>query len=73
MRAATIQLDPWQGRDATDLLIVPEMADIDLRDWKMFDEAVTAGYEAAVAALRAQPLFGRPDPQGAFAALAPPG
>lgn len=63
MRAATIQLDPWQGRDATDLLIVPEMADVDLRDWKLFDEAVAAGYEAGVAALQAQPMFGRPQPR----------
>ena len=69
MRAATIQMDPWQGRDATDLLIVPEMADVDLRDWKLFDEAVTAGYEAAVAALRSQPLFGRPDPHDMHRAL----
>jgi NTE family protein len=63
MRAATIQLNPWQGRDATDLLIVPEMENVDLRDWKLFDEAVTAGYEAAVAMLKAQPLFGRPEPR----------
>ena len=28
------------------------MPDIDMRDWKRFDEAVTAGYEAAVAALQ---------------------
>jgi hypothetical protein len=29
----------------------------------MFDESVAAGYEAGVAALKAQPLFGRPEPQ----------
>jgi NTE family protein len=46
----------------TDLLITPEMADVDLRDWKKFDDAVVSGYEATVAALRAQPLFGKPQP-----------
>jgi NTE family protein len=69
MRAATIQLDPWQGRDGADLLIVPEMAEVDLRDWKLFDEAVSAGYEAAVVALKSQPLFGRPDAARARRAL----
>jgi NTE family protein len=62
IRAATLTVDPWRGREATDLLITPEMHDVDLRDWKKFDDAVTSGYEATVAALRAQPLFGRPQP-----------
>jgi NTE family protein len=62
IRAATLTVDPWRGREATDLLITPEMADVDLRDWKKFDDAVASGYEATVAALRAQPLFGKPQP-----------
>ncbi len=52
MRAATLAIDPWEGRSGADVLIAPEMPDIDMRDWKRFDEAVTAGYEAAVAALQ---------------------
>jgi len=60
MRAATISVDPWQGRERTDLLVTPEMPDVDLRDWKRFDEAVAAGYEAAVAALKRQPTIGKP-------------
>jgi NTE family protein len=61
MRAATLSIDPWEGRSGADLLIAPEMADIDMRDWKRFDEAVTAGYEAAVAALqRPHGLFSAP-------------
>lgn len=52
MRAATMAVDPWEGRSGADLLIAPEMADIDLRDWKRFDEVVAAGYEATVAALQ---------------------
>jgi NTE family protein len=61
MRAATLAIDPWEGRSGADLLIAPEMPDIDMRDWKRFDEAVTAGYEAAVAALqRPHGLFTAP-------------
>ena len=59
MRAATLTVDPWQGRERTDLLITPEMPDVDLRDWKRFDEAVASGYEAAVAALKRQPTIGK--------------
>ncbi|MEJ0059664.1 MAG: patatin-like phospholipase family protein [Terricaulis sp.] len=63
MRAATLAVDPWEGRSGADLLIAPEMADIDLRDWKRFDEAVAAGYESAVAALqRPHGLFQEPPP-----------
>jgi NTE family protein len=61
MRAATITVDPWEGRSGADLLIAPDMGDIDMRDWKRFDEIVTAGYEAAVAALqRPHGLFQAP-------------
>jgi NTE family protein len=61
MRAATLAVDPWEGRSGADLLIAPEMADMDMRDWKRFDDAVTAGYEAAVAALqRPHGLFSAP-------------
>jgi hypothetical protein len=46
------------------------MADIDMRDWKRFDEVVAAGYEAAVAALqRPHGLFQAP-PADAIADLA---
>jgi NTE family protein len=65
MRAATLAVDPWEGRSNADLLIAPDMPDIDLRDWKRFDEAVAAGYESAVAALqRPHALFHAP-PAGA--------
>jgi NTE family protein len=61
MRAATLAVDPWEGRSGADLLIAPEMADVDMRDWKRFDECVAAGYEAAVAALqRPHGLFNAP-------------
>jgi NTE family protein len=62
MRAATLTIDPWEGRSGADLLIAPEMADIDMRDWKRFDDAITAGYEAAVVALqRPHGLFHEPE------------
>jgi NTE family protein len=61
MRAATLAVDPWEGRSGADLLIAPEMADMDMRDWKRFDDVVAAGYEAAVAALqRPHGLFSAP-------------
>lgn len=62
IRAATITVDPWRGREATDLLIAPEMPGIDLRDWKKYEETIAAGYEATVSALQAQPAFGKPAP-----------
>lgn len=52
MHTATLGVDPWLGRDDADVLILPMMEDVDLRDWKKFDAAVAAGYEAAVAALK---------------------
>jgi NTE family protein len=71
MRAATLHLDPWEGRSGADLLITPEMGDLDMRDWKRFDETVAAGYEAAVAALqRPHGLFQAP-PDDAFTSLGP--
>lgn len=61
MRAATLTVDPWEGRSGADLLIAPDMGDMDMRDWKRFDEVVAAGYEAAVAALqRPHGLFHAP-------------
>jgi NTE family protein len=65
MRAATLTVDPWQGRERTDVLITPDMPNVDLRDWKKFDECVAAGYEAAVAALKSQHIPGKTstDPQ----------
>jgi NTE family protein len=69
MHTATLSIDPWEGRDATDILITPDIPDVSLRDWKMFDEAVAAGYEAAVAALKRQPVdLPKPDPYQAGAA-----
>jgi len=59
MRAATMTVDPWQGRERTDLLVTPDMPDVDLRDWRKFDEAVSSGYQAAVSALKRQPMIGR--------------
>ncbi|GIK47773.1 MAG: patatin-like phospholipase family protein [Hyphomonadaceae bacterium] len=61
MRSATLAIDPWEGRSGADVLIAPEMPDIDMRDWKRFDDVVAAGYESAVAALqRPHGLFHSP-------------
>lgn len=52
MRTATLGMTPWLGREKTDLLIIPELGHIDMRDWKLYDEATSAGYEASVEALK---------------------
>jgi NTE family protein len=51
MRAATVRNDPLYGRDMTDVMILPDLPGIELRDWTAYDEAVEAGYVAAKAAL----------------------
>jgi NTE family protein len=49
MRSATV----WSGaemamaREATDVLILPEVDNIEIRNWKGFEPAVEAGYRAA--------------------------
>jgi NTE family protein len=51
MRAATISVDPNKHRNLTDILIVPEMKGIELRDWKDYEPAIEAGYNDMKAAL----------------------
>jgi NTE family protein len=52
MRTATLSIDPWTGRDRADLLVLPDLGDVDLRDWKKFETAAEAGYRAMVEALK---------------------
>lgn len=54
MRAATISTDRelTAAREATELLILPQVQHIEIRDWKAFEPAVAAGRAAAEAALR---------------------
>lgn len=56
MRAATVGAmeQHAQFRNAADLLVLPNL-DLDLRDWKRFDDALEAGYRAGVDALQAAP------------------
>ncbi|MEM1106415.1 MAG: patatin-like phospholipase family protein [Pseudomonadota bacterium] len=61
MRAATLNINPTAGRELTDMLILPALADIELRDWKAYDQAVDAGYTAAVKALDGGALFPNAD------------
>src|SRR5690606_8878004 len=53
MRSATItsaaELD--EARAATDLLVMPELGGVEIRDWKAYEPAVKAGWSAAIAAL----------------------
>lgn len=52
MRAATIRDDRLTPRDKADILILPELPDIELRDWKAYEASVEAGYKAAMDALK---------------------
>jgi NTE family protein len=53
IRAATIGVDPAAHRKEADLLITPELGNVELRDWHAYDQAVSAGYEGTVRALAA--------------------
>lgn len=56
MRAGTINVNPAAGRELTDVIVTPPIEDIELRDWKAYDETVEAGYQATLEALdRADP------------------
>jgi NTE family protein len=56
MRAATVGAmeQHVQFREEADLLVLPEL-DLDMREWGRFDDAVSAGYKAAVEALQRAP------------------
>jgi len=56
MRTATIRADRTFGRDMTDVLVLPELIDTDLRDWEAYDATVEAGYESAKTALEASDI-----------------
>ncbi len=51
MRAATVSVNPNAHRELTDMLVVPEMEGVELRDWKDYERAVEAGYESTRKAL----------------------
>jgi NTE family protein len=51
MRAATVSINPNAHRGLTDILIAPELKGIELRDWRDYEHAVAAGYEAMKQAL----------------------
>ncbi|MFN3537602.1 MAG: patatin-like phospholipase family protein, partial [Brevundimonas sp.] len=53
MRSATITsaADLAESRAATDLLVMPDLGGVEIRDWKAFEPAVKAGWTAAAAAL----------------------
>jgi NTE family protein len=53
IRAATVSSgrDLTASRECTDLLVLPEMANVELRDWKAYEPAVAAGHQAMADAL----------------------
>lgn len=53
MRSATLPTsDLSVRRREADILIVPEMGNIDIRDWKDFDTTVETGYRATIKAIQ---------------------
>jgi NTE family protein len=71
MRAATLSTnrDVIAAREATDVLVLPNVDHIDIRDWKAFESGADSGYVATKAALgkltrpvtelrRVKPAFG---------------
>lgn len=52
MRTATLRQTPGELRDLVDVLVLPDLKDVELRDWKAYDTAVETGYNAAMAALK---------------------
>ena len=57
MRSATIAAEPElrAARDAADLYVMPEVSDIEIRDWAAFNRAVSAGENAMCGALAVLP------------------
>ena len=53
IRSATISTahEMAAAREQTDVLILPDIGPVEIRDWKAYEPAVEAGYRAAVAAL----------------------
>lgn len=52
IRTATIGIDPAAGHKGCDILITPDLGNVEIRDWKAYDAAVHAGYEATVKMLQ---------------------
>lgn len=53
MRAATVSTgrDLAAAREATDVLITPDLTGVEIRDWSAYEPAVEAGYRATLEAL----------------------
>ena len=61
MRTATVSTgcDLAAAREATDVLVQPDVSGIEIRDWGAYDQAVEAGYRATLEILD---KFSRPSP-----------
>ncbi len=53
MRAATVSSgrDLAAAREATDVLVTPDLTGVEIRDWSAYEPAVAAGYRATIEAL----------------------
>ncbi len=57
MRAGTISLNPQLRRQKCDYVIIPNVSGIKIRQWQSFDEAIEAGYNAAVHQMKEMKLI----------------
>lgn len=52
MRSATLSYDASTTRAMVDVLILPQLQDVEIRDWNAYDVAIEAGYETAMTTLK---------------------
>lgn len=55
IRSATVSSDLMQSNDVADLTICPDLGDVEIRDWKNFDDVIELGYQATQKALAEHP------------------
>lgn len=51
MKTATISVNPNAGRELANILVLPELPELDLRDWESYDETIQVGYESTLDAI----------------------
>ncbi|MEL6830402.1 MAG: patatin-like phospholipase family protein [Pseudomonadota bacterium] len=71
MRSGTVSVDPNAGREHVDVLVLPKLENVELRDWKAYDASVEAGYQAAREALSQSTLVAAEYPPSSAAPTAP--
>ncbi len=53
MRAATVGVNPKANRQHAHICVIPDIANLELRDWEAYEASVEAGYHSAIKTLDA--------------------